>query len=131
MFQCFRLLHTTEAIIICRPSYSFITINGSTASIYYNLRFGILLLNILVCLLLTALCFVYLAEACVQFPVTDHYSSNYYHNTIYVPEEEVCNKISVERIYQFDIHILLCCFLYCLCFIHSGPRQPLKTTPDL
>ena len=75
VLQCFRFLHTTQAIMICRPSYSFITINGSTASIYYNLR--ILLLNISVCRLLTALCFVYLAEACVQSPVTDHYSSNY------------------------------------------------------
>ncbi len=54
--------------MICRPSYGFITINGSTASIYYNLRFVFFLLNNLVCLLFTALYFVYPAEACVQLP---------------------------------------------------------------
>lgn len=39
VLQCFCLLYTREAIMICRPSYGFITINGGAASIYYNLRF--------------------------------------------------------------------------------------------
>ena len=62
---CSRLLHTKEAIMICRPSYSFITINWSTASIYYNW-------GLMSACFLTAL---YLAVACVQFPWVVVYTS--------------------------------------------------------